>query len=192
MAHHDPSLITPDTRIWLFKTNPKYYSHIMKPVEGGSIQQFIQNNSHVCVHYKPGMIVDCQSLAHFATSTLFTSILFFNIPTTTTTSDPLRVHLSTSSLYQTGDIAIVWLTGDKGKGQLISSYYTIKNIETKTQIQDAMIEDIKENEGHSFRLLDGSNRSVCPPTIIPPYSVLLFTLRHPSHTPITLLSHLIH
>lgn len=64
------------------------------------------------------------------------------------------------SLHFQGDIAIVWLTGDKGKGQLIAAYYIIKNIETKTQIQDAVIEDIKESEGHSFRLLDGSNRSV--------------------------------
>jgi hypothetical protein len=71
--------------------------------------------------------------------------------------DKLALH---SLTHQTGDIAIVWLTGDKGKGQLISAYYIIKNIETKTQIQDAVIEDIKENEGHSFRLLDGSNRSV--------------------------------
>lgn len=49
-------MITDDTRIWLFKTNPKYFTHIMKPIEGGSVQQFIQNNSHVCVHYKPGML----------------------------------------------------------------------------------------------------------------------------------------
>lgn len=62
--------------------------------------------------------------------------------------------------YILGDIAIVWLTGDKGKGQLISAYYIISRIENKTQIQDAVIEEVKENEGHSFRLLDGSNRSV--------------------------------
>ncbi len=28
-------------------------------------------------------------------------------------------------------------------------------------IKDAVIEDFKEGEGHSYRLLDGSNRSVC-------------------------------
>ena len=63
---HEPPIITNDTRIWLFKTNPKYYTHIMKPVEGGPIQQFIQNNSHVCVHYKPGMNdeIDCLDVSH--------------------------------------------------------------------------------------------------------------------------------